>query len=49
MGVFGTVYPTVSALLGYEIYLVNGFGEGTAASIRSGRGVRKRTTTRRSR
>ncbi len=41
MGLFGAVYPTESALVGYEIYLVNGFGEATAASIRSGRGSQK--------
>jgi hypothetical protein len=41
MGFFGTIYPTQAALVGYEIYLVNGFGGATEASIRSGRGSQK--------
>ena len=41
MGVFGTIYPSEEALLGYELYLVNGFNEQTAVSIRSGRGSHK--------
>ena len=40
MGFFGTLYPSESALLGYEIYLVNG-SEAAATSIRSGRGSQK--------
>ena len=46
MGLYGTFYPGESTLLGYEIYLVNGFNsnllksDGTAR-IRSGRGSHK--------
>lgn len=41
MGFFGTVYPTEAAVLGYELYLVNGFNEAAGARIRSGRGSHK--------
>ena len=41
MGLYGTIYPSEAALLGYEIYVVNGFNAATAASIRSGRGSQK--------
>lgn len=41
MGFFGVLYPSESALLGYEVYLVNGFNEATAGRIRSGRGSQK--------
>ena len=41
MGLYGVVYPNDSALLGYEIYVVNGFNEAAATSIRSGRGSQK--------
>ena len=41
MGFYGTFYPTQDVLLGYEIYLVNGFNQGTAATLRSGRGSQK--------
>ena len=41
MGLFGTLYPSESALLGYEIYVVNGFDEDVAGSMRSGRGSQK--------
>lgn len=45
-GFHGTLYPTESALLGYEIYLVNGFNGNLLKSngttrIRSGRGSQK--------
>ena len=41
MGFFGTLYPSESALLGYEAYVVNGFNDKTVGSIRSGRGSHK--------
>jgi hypothetical protein len=41
MGFFGTFYPTEAALLGYELYAVNGFNAKTAQRIRSGRGSQK--------
>jgi hypothetical protein len=41
MGLFGTLYPTESALVSYELYVVNGFNEAAAASMRSGRGSQK--------
>ena len=41
MGFFGTVYPGEQAVLGYELYLVNGFNEAAGARIRSGRGSHK--------
>lgn len=41
MGFFGTLYPSEESLLGYEIYVVNGFNEASATSIRSGRGSQK--------
>ena len=41
MGFYGVLYPTEAALLGYEIYAVNGFNEATAGRIRSGRGSHK--------
>ena len=41
MGLYGVLYPTEAALLGYEIYVVNGFNEATARSIRSGRGSQR--------
>jgi hypothetical protein len=41
MGFFGTFYPSQQSLLGYELYLVNGFNGNTATSIRSGRGSHK--------
>ena len=41
MGFFGTVYPTEAAVLGYELYLVNGFNEAAGARIRSGRSSHK--------
>ena len=41
MGLYGTMYPSESALLGYEIYIVNGFNAAAAARIRSGRGSQK--------
>lgn len=41
MGFFGTFYPSEKSLLGYEVYLVNGFNAATATSIRGGRGSHK--------
>lgn len=41
MGFFGTVYPGEAAVLGYELYIVNGFNEAAGARIRSGRGSHK--------
>ncbi len=41
MGFFGILYPSEAALLGYEIYLVNGFNEKAAVGTRSGRGSHK--------
>ena len=41
MGFFGTIYPSDDALVGYELYLVNGFNAATAGRIRSGRGSHK--------
>ncbi len=41
MGLHGTLYPSDGSLLGYEIYLVNGFNEAAANSLRSGRGSQK--------
>ncbi len=41
MGLFGTLYPSETAVVGYELYLVNGFGEAAATRIRSGRGSQK--------
>ncbi|MBI2506399.1 MAG: hypothetical protein HYW07_24550 [Candidatus Latescibacteria bacterium] len=41
MGFFGTFYPSEASLLGYEFYVVNGFNNSTATSIRSGRGSQK--------
>ena len=41
MGLYGTIYPSPSALIGYEIYLVNGFNEAAATRLRSGRGSQK--------
>jgi hypothetical protein len=41
MGFFGTVYPGEATVLGYELYLVNGFNEAAGARIRSGRGSHK--------
>lgn len=41
MGFYGVFYPSEDGLLGYEIYLVNGFNQGTATSLRSGRGSQK--------
>ncbi|MDA0335178.1 MAG: hypothetical protein O2782_08450 [bacterium] len=38
MGLHGTLYPSESAVAGYEIYVVNGFNEATAMRLRSGRG-----------
>ncbi len=46
MGIYGTLYPTELSLLGYEIYVVNGFNQriikGTDTRIRSGRGSQKK-------
>ncbi len=45
MGIYGTLYPTDLSLLGYEIYVVNGFNNGIIRDgdirIRSGRGSQK--------
>ena len=41
MGLFGTFYPTEAAVMGYELYVVNGFDEAAATSLRSGRGSQK--------
>ncbi len=41
MGFFGTFYPSERALVGYELYVVNGFNGATATSIRNGRGSHK--------
>ncbi len=41
MGFHGALYPSDGALVGYELYLVNGFNEAAAASLRSGRGSQK--------
>lgn len=42
MGVFGTLNPTESAQVAYELYAVNGFSGSAASSLRSGRGSHKR-------
>jgi hypothetical protein len=46
MGFFGTFYPSEASVMGYELYVVNGFNEGLAradgtARVRSGRGSQK--------
>lgn len=41
MGFWGTLYPSEAAVLGYEIYAVNGFNQKAAGRIRSGRGSHK--------
>lgn len=41
MGFFGTFYPSEKSLLGYELYVVNGFNGATATNIRNGRGSHK--------
>ena len=46
MGFFGTFYPSEAWVVGYELYVVNGFGAGLVnddgtARIRSGRGSQK--------
>ena len=41
MGLYGTMYPSEAAVLGYELYLVNGFNEKAGSRIRSGRGSHK--------
>lgn len=41
MGFFGALYPSPSALVGYELYVVNGFNQNAAASLRDGRGSLK--------
>ena len=42
MGLFGTFYPSEAAVMGYELYVVNGFDEAAATGLRSGRGSQKR-------
>lgn len=42
MGLFGTFYPSEAAVMGYELYVVNGFSNSAATRIRSGRGSQKR-------
>jgi len=54
MGFFGTLYPSIDAVLTYEVYLVNGFDEGVLAGddgarrlrIREGRGSQKADNNR---
>ena len=45
MGFFGSFFPSATSLLGYEIYVVNGFNQniitGSGTRIRSGRGSQK--------
>ncbi|MEE2657724.1 MAG: hypothetical protein VX733_04410 [Candidatus Latescibacterota bacterium] len=41
MGIHGVFYPGEEALVGYELYVVNGFNEATGGRIRSGRGSHK--------
>ncbi|MFP6645721.1 MAG: porin [Candidatus Latescibacterota bacterium] len=41
MGLFGTFYPSEAAVMGYELYVVNGFDEAAATRLRSGRGSQK--------
>lgn len=41
MGFYGELYPGDAAVLDYEIYVVNGFKEAAATSLRSGRGSLK--------
>lgn len=41
MGLFGTFYPSESAVMGYELYVVNGFNEAAGTRLRSGRGSQK--------
>lgn len=41
MGLFGTFYPSEQSLVGYELYVVNGFNGAAATSIRSARGSLK--------
>jgi phosphate-selective porin len=41
MGFYGAFYPGEKSLLGYELYVVNGFNAATATSIRNGRGSHK--------
>ena len=38
MGLFGTLYPSEGTVVGYEVYMVNGFNEAAATRLRSGRG-----------
>jgi len=41
MGFYGEWYPSDAAVLDYEVYVVNGFNEAAATSLRSGRGSLK--------
>ena len=41
MGFHGIIYPNEAALIGYELYAVNGFNGAAAGRIRSGRGSQK--------
>ncbi len=41
MGLHGTLYPSDETLIGYEVYIVNGFNESASTSLRSGRGSQK--------
>lgn len=41
MGLFGTFYPSEAAVMGYELYVVNGFNEAAGTRLRSGRGSQK--------
>lgn len=41
MGLYGTLYPGEVAVLDYELYVVNGFNEDAAESLRDGRGSLK--------
>lgn len=41
MGFYGALYPGDAAVLDYEVYVVNGFNEAAATSLRSGRGSLK--------
>ena len=41
MGILGALYPGDSAVLNYELDVVNGFNEKAATSLRSGRGSQK--------
>jgi hypothetical protein len=41
MGLFGTLYPSAGTVVGYEVYMVNGFNEAAATCLRSGRGSQK--------